>query len=130
MAIPLKKKRNKPGLKFGCGCCFLGSVLFFAALPVFFDFWGVPPTLMQLEKFKAATASNRLATFAKECAVKKAQGELDPKFIKVDDYTFLPVDTDCDGDENNLITAQSKNTEKFPTYSYNVETGVKSCSHD
>ena len=69
----------------------------------------------------------------KQCFLKESEGELDPKFMKFPDYdhyTLIPADGDCGGDENNLITAQSKNTEKFPTYSYNVETGVKSCTHD
>ena len=84
----------------------------------------------------SSAATNTVAQIAKECAVKEAQGELDPKFNKNFDrrifnhYTFLPADRNCNGDENNSITAQSKNIEKFPTYSYNVKTGVKTCSHD
>ena len=99
-----------------------------------FIYWGLCYGLMYFNPVCVESIdTNTVAEIAKECAVKKAIGELDPKFNKIEDsnyYTFIPADGDCDGDENNLITAQSKKTEKFPTYSYNVETGVKSCSHD
>ena len=100
-----------------------------------FIYWWICYGLMYFNPVCVETsiAPNTLPQLAKECAVKKANGELDPKFYKIEDsnyYTFLPEDGDCDGDENNLITAQSKSTEKFPTYSYNVKTGVKTCSHD
>ena len=94
----------------------------------------IPPDNCSSNSYKArsAAASNTLATIAKECAVKKAVKEIDPKFSKfeLENHTITPSDLNCDGDENNLITAQSKNTEKYPTFSYNVETGEKTCSHN
>ena len=55
----------------------------------------------------SSQAVNKIATIAKECAIKDAVGEKNPTFDvpELDSYTFKPVNGDCDGDENNLITA-------------------------
>ena len=84
------------------------------------------------EKFIPFSASSTVATTAKECAVKKISGDDNPTFIvpKSNKYTFLPASGNCNGDANGLLSAVSENSSKYPTYSYNVETGVKSCSHD
>ena len=85
------------------------------------------------EKVGPPNASiNTIATIAKECAVKKISGEYNPTFIvpKLNKYTFLPASGNCNGDANGLLTAVSENSSKYPTYSYNVKTGAKTCSHD
>ncbi len=50
----------------------------------------------------AATAT--LATIAKECAQKKADGQINPTFSisKLEHYFFSPANDDCSGDANNL----------------------------
>tara|TARA_B100000212_G_scaffold338358_1_gene314756 strand:- start:143 stop:577 length:435 start_codon:yes stop_codon:yes gene_type:complete len=79
----------------------------------------------------AATAM--LATIAKECAQKKADGQINPTFNnipKLDHYTFSPVNGDCNGDQNNLLSAISRKPSKYASFSYNVVTGKKTCFHD
>ena len=77
----------------------------------------------------AATAT--LATITKECAQKKADGQINPTFNipKLDHYTFSPVNGDCNGDQNNLLSAISRKPSKYPSFFYNVVTGQKSCLH-
>ena len=130
ISIPLENLKRNMKRDTGEGCIMSFGCLSFIAIAIAI----VIPSFINIKgNHPSDAAGNIVATYAKECAVKKAQGELDPKFTKIKGlnyYTFTPVDTDCDGDENNLITAQSKNTEKFPTYSYNVKTGEKTCSHN
>ena len=84
------------------------------------------------ERAKSLLAAEAVAIKAKECAIKNAKGIKKPTFSpsRINKYKIFPEDRDCNGDENNLITAQSINTAKYPNYSYNVETGEKTCSHD
>ncbi len=84
------------------------------------------------EKARSAEAMNTIATIAKECAVKKANREIKPTFDVpiLDNYTFKPENGNCDGNKNNSFTAVSEDLSKYPTFSYNVLTGAKTCSHD
>ena len=78
------------------------------------------------------SAQNSLVLIAKECAVKKTNREINPIFDvpDLDHYTFKPVNGNCEGDENNLLTAVSEDLSKYPTFSYNVETRERTCSHE
>ncbi len=120
-----KSKKNgfTEPIMTGCAALFIFPILAFVAIPSF--------TRIN-EKARSASAMNTIATIAMECAVKKVNGEINSTFDvpKLDKYAFTPTNGDCDGDANNLITAQSKNTEKYPTFSYNVEIGEKTCSHE
>ncbi len=131
-SIPLERlKRGSNTVKDGFGL-FGWSAIGIAGL-AFLNFIIIPKDLKSTSDLaKSGTAANAIATIAKECAVKKAVKEIDPKFSKfeLENHTITPSDLNCDGDQNNLITAQSKNTEKYPTFSYNVETDEKTCSHN
>tara|TARA_A100001035_G_C27599550_1_gene415825 strand:+ start:41 stop:664 length:624 start_codon:yes stop_codon:yes gene_type:complete len=85
----------------------------------------------QTNKAKAAAAANTLATMVKECAAKKAYGEINPTFSipEVKHYIFSPVNGDCNGDPNDLLSATSRKPSKYPSFFYNVVTGQKSCLH-
>ncbi len=89
----------------------------------------------------ALSAQRWIEDISKECAVKKAIGEKNPTFNVpkkdpqvinrvLDQYTFRPANGDCNGDGNNLLTVVSRSPSIYPTFSYNVETGEKTCSHD
>ncbi len=84
------------------------------------------------KKAKSLAALNTLEAIAKECLERVSNKDLVSTFVDVElsDYKLYPLDGNCNGDENNLIKAKSNNTKKYPTYSYNVNTGKKSCSHD
>ena len=80
---------------------------------------------------RVAAATNTLATIAKECEVKKAYGDINPTFSipKLEHYIFNPVNGDCNGDPNNLLSFISRKPSKYPSFFYNVVTGQKSCLH-
>ncbi len=105
----------------------IGLLLWFFFYPL-----SLPQTYCSSSLFKASQAINIIATSAKECAVKLADGVKNPTFTnsELKGYKFIPEDRSCSGDKNNLITAKSKKPEKYPTFSYNVETGTKLCSHN
>ena len=77
-------------------------------------------------------ALNTISSMRKECADKEYMGEENPTFTvpKLNKYTVLPANGNCKGDENNLLTVLSTDLSKYPTYSYDVETGAMTCSHD
>ena len=83
------------------------------------------------DKAKASAAANTLAQIAKECAVKDANNEtMSFSLPALQDYSFYPASgTNCNGDSNKDIEARSADTAKYPTYKYNVQTGIKSCTH-
>ena len=83
-------------------------------------------------KARASAAANTVATIAKECAVKFANGVTNPTYASVtlDGYTNFTVNgsgTNC-ADTGN-IEATSSNTGKYPTFVYNLATGAKSCTY-
>ena len=113
----------------GCGCAgfLLGVILTAIGLPKWLE------TPEQTGFRKTTEVRNTIETIAKECSVKKVYPEkYEPTFDlpTLSGYTFLPVNGNCDGDENNLLTAKSKRSKQYPTFSYNVETGEKTCSHE
>ena len=86
------------------------------------------------DKAKASAAANTLAQIAKECAVKDANNETGVFTLpNLSGYTFSPATSatlteNCEGDANSQIVATSDTTTKYPTFAYNVDTGVKTCS--
>ena len=85
------------------------------------------------DKAKASAAMNTLAQIAKECAVKDANNETEVfNMPNLSGYTFSPttaqVTENCNG-SSDLITATSDSLTKYPTYQYNVQSGLKVCNH-
>ena len=82
-------------------------------------------------KARGAAAANTVATIAKECAVKYANGEQTPTFapVKPDGYNSITIGTSTTNcAQTGLITATSTATTLYPTFIYNIGTGVKTCS--
>ena len=84
-------------------------------------------------KARASAAANVVATTAKQCAVKYANGETTdaeltiPK-VSLDSYQSLEIDgseTKCS--ETGEIVALSSDESRYPTFTYNIETGDKDC---
>ncbi len=73
-----------------------------------------------------------IATIANTCAAIEANGEVNPilEIPKLNQYLITPSDGNCDGDENNLLTAVSQKPSKYPTYILNMKTKEKTCRHD
>ena len=83
-------------------------------------------------KARASAAANTVATTAKECAVKYANGVASPTFASVtlDGYSNFTVGgsgTNCAQTGN--IEATSSNTALYPTFVYNIATGAKTCTY-
>ena len=95
-------------------------------------FIAIPEFIKISKKARSAAASNTVEAIAKECLERVSNKELVSKFLDVElqSYKLYPLDGNCNGNESNLIKAESENTEEYPTYSYNVKTGAKTCSHD
>ncbi len=93
----------------------------------------IPNFQSMTTKARNAAAANTVATIAKECAVKYANGEEDPEFapVNLSGYTSFEVDGEEDlcSDEGEII-ATSSDEEKYATFSYNIETGAKTCDMD
>ena len=116
------------GNSCGSGCAWfmlgggvtLATLVAAITLPVFLE---SPPA--------ASRATNWLATIAKECAAKKADGDINPTFSipEVKHYIFSPVNGDCNGDPNDLLSATSRKPSKYPSFFYNVVTQERSCLH-
>ena len=82
-------------------------------------------------KARASAAANTVATVAKECAVKYANGEATPTrpTVTPDGYSAVTAGgstTGCtpDGD----IVATSTQTANWATFTYNMGTGAKTCT--
>ncbi len=95
-------------------------------------FIAIPHFINVQNKAKSAAARNTVRNIAKECSDALSKKDLAYTFsaVELSDYQLYPLDGNCNGDKNNLITAKSENTKKYPTYSYNIVTGEKTCSHD
>jgi len=83
-------------------------------------------------KARASAASNTVATLAKDCAVRFANGAsgagLNFSAITLDGYTGVTVNgspTACD-DTGNII-ATSSDPALYPTFTYNIANGNKTC---
>ena len=95
-------------------------------------FIAIPQFMNVQNKAKSSAARNTVMNIAKECLEALSKKDLVYTFSDVEllGYQLLPLDGNCKGDENNLIKAKSENTKKYPTYSFNIETREKKCSHD
>ena len=95
-------------------------------------FIAIPQFINVQNKAKSSAARNIVMNIAKECLEALSKKDLTYNFSEVElpGYRLFPLDGNCKGDENNLIKAKSENTKKYPTYSFNIETREKKCSHD
>ena len=95
-------------------------------------FIAIPQFINVQNKAKSSAARNTVRNIAKECLEALSKNDLAYTFSEVElpGYRLFPLDGNCKGDENNLIKAKSENTKKYPTYSFNIETREKKCSHD
>ena len=95
-------------------------------------FIAIPQFMNVQNKAKSSVARNTVMNIAKECLEALSKKDLVYTFSDVEllGYQLFPLDGNCKGDENNLIKAKSENTKKYPTYSFNIETREKKCSHD
>ena len=99
---------------------------------IILPFIAIPQFINVQNKAKSSAARNTVRNIAKECLEALSKKDLVYTFSDVEllGYQLLPLDGNCKGDENNLIKAKSENTKKYPTYSFNIETREKKCSHD
>ena len=89
------------------------------------------------EKARASAAANTMATIAKECAVKLADtGAGTYNVPTLDGYrgtgfgwtqTTVNAGT-CSNASNVVMTLTSSDTTKYPTFTYNMNSGVKTCT--
>ena len=92
----------------------------------------IPSFMSITDKARAAAAANTVATVAKECAVKIANDSTVTHTyaaVNLDGYDNFTVNgstTNC-SDTGNIV-ATSANTAKYPTFTYNIATGAKTCS--
>ena len=92
----------------------------------------IPSFMSIADKARAAAASNTVATVAKECAVKLTNDPNNTQTfasVNLDGYsafTFKGSATNCASD--GTIVATSADTDKYPTFVYNVATGAKTCT--
>ena len=95
-------------------------------------FIAIPQFINVQNKAKSSAARNTVRNIAKECLEALSKNDLAYTFSEVElpGYRLFPLDGNCKGDENNLIKAKSENTKKYPTYSFNIETREKKCTHD
>ena len=90
----------------------------------------IPNFQSMTTKARNAAAANTVATIAKECAVKYANGEEDPTYaaVTLSGYDSFTVDGETDecADEGDIV-AESSDTTKYATFTYNIESGEKTC---
>ena len=88
-------------------------------------------------KARSSAAANTVATVAKECAVKFANGETAPSrpVVTPDSYGSVLVTnkagtgaTNVSCTSTGIISVTPSTTGTLPTYSYNVATGAKTCT--
>jgi len=93
----------------------------------------IPSFVSINDKAKASAAANTLAQIAKECAVKDAKNVSSPTFAETNlsGYpTITPSGRSCAGDTSGNITfTADQSAAKYPTFTYNVNTGAKTCTH-
>ena len=109
------------------GFTYVFSVVIFA--------WAV--TLVQMPvpvrpKAYVSAAMAAIATMAKECAVRLVKGEVDPHagVSKLKNYKIMPQTGSCKGDSRGRFAAISEDRTTYPDLFYEIETGIKGCSHD
>ena len=94
----------------------------------------IPNFQSMTTKARAAAASNTVATIAKDCAVKYANGAtgtgLNYPRVTLDGYDSFVVNTSATACSNTgTIVATSGNAGLYPTFTYNVVTGEKTCTY-
>ena len=90
-------------------------------------------------KARSSAAANTIATVAKECAVKFANGETAPSrpLVTPDSYGAVTVTNKAGNAAANVsctstgvISVAPSTSGTLPTYSYNVATGAKTCTQN
>ena len=111
---------------------FIVELLLPIIIIIILPFIAIPQFINVQNKAKSSFARNTIMNIAKECLEALSKKDLTYTFSEVElpGYRLFPLDGNCKGDENNLIKAKSENTKKYPTYSFNIETREKKCSHD
>ena len=82
-------------------------------------------------KARASAAANTVATVAKECAVKYANGEATPTrpTVTPDGYSAVTAGGSATGcTRTGEIVATSSDTANYATFTYNTSTGAKTCT--
>ena len=82
-------------------------------------------------KARASAAANTVATIAKECAVKYANGEANPTRPSVtpDGYATVTAGGNATGcTQAGDIVATSQDTANYASFTYNTGTGAKTCT--
>jgi len=99
---------------------------------IILPFIAIPQFIKVQNKAKSYAARNIVRNIAEECLETLSKKDQAYTFqdIELPGYQLFPSDGNCKGDENNLIKAKSENTKKYPTFSFNIETREKKCSHD
>ena len=118
-------KQNEEGF-------FIPGIIVICSVLLILPFVAIPHFLNVQNKANSAAARNLVSNIAKACLDAFSKKDLTYSFpiIEIPGYKIYPLDGNCKGDENNLIKAKSENTKKYPTYSFNIETREKKCSHD
>ena len=92
----------------------------------------IPSFMSITDKARAAAASNTVATVAKECAVKIANDSASTQTyasVTFDGYTSFTVNghaSNCS--DTGDIVATSASTAKYPTFTYTIDSGAKTCT--
>ena len=90
------------------------------------------PSFMSIADNRSAAAANTVATVAKECAVKIANDSVNVQTyaaVNLDGYSSFTVNgstTNC-SNSGSIIATSADNT-KYPTFTYNISTGEKTCT--
>jgi len=99
-------------------------LLVLVIIPSWIDFRGSPPYHIR--------AKHAVASAAKECAVRLANGEQSPSFsaFAIPHYKIVPKGRSCAGDEKGEIAAISNDNSAFPDFYIGLsEPYTKRCSH-
>ena len=92
----------------------------------------IPSFMSIADKARSAAAANTVATVAKECAVKMVNdpdGANTFAAVSLDGYDNFTVDgsTTACSDEGDIV-ATSSDTDKYPSFTYDIEDGGKTCT--
>ena len=82
-------------------------------------------------KARASAAANTVATIAKECAVKYANGEATPTrpTVTPDGYAAVTAGGNATGcTQTGQIVATSQDTANYASFTYDTATGAKTCT--
>ena len=92
----------------------------------------IPSFMSIADKARSAAAANTVAQVAKECAVKLVNDSSSTQTfspVNLDGYTAFTVNgstTNCSN--TGSIVATSADNKKYPTFTYNIATGEKTCT--